>query len=474
MKRLLFFLLFGAGQTLYAQIITYDYLSSTYKSRETRCVHQDSTIGYRIINLNTFAKKVLINGRMISLSTDRPAEIATLFRIKTDDKQTEADKNLADTQKQITKMDKVKEEASVKLTAASADTKEKQNATLNARKASIRKEIGQLDSLVDACNDYYTEANKAKDILKVQKLLAATMTDGTYYTDKMMEQALKDRKITASKIDDLEKQFDAFEDAYEKANAQYTKSFNAAIDAGDKDHADKIKEAQEQVRTNYEALEKQYGDALMNTTDFFLKALNPVNYAFTSPNRMFAQDDVDELEFYVQVGGVAEDLSSKEAFKKTLRVTGGLKIDYSVGPVLKFISDDKFYLSGDTLKQRDKVKFAGTVTPGIASMMHVYKRTCGYAAIGGMFGINADFNELTDVNLGFLFGGSVILGRSQKVIISSGVSYSNVNRLKTNEYSVGRVYKDVKIESVTERVLRPSFFVSFSLAISKRNVVKID
>ncbi|SOD89593.1 hypothetical protein [Spirosoma fluviale] len=463
MKRLLFFLLFGAGQTLYAQIITYDYLSSTYKSRETRCVHQDSTIGYRIINLNTFAKKVLINGRMINLSTDRPAEIATLFRIKTDDEQTEANKKLADTQKQITKMDEVKKEANDNEKAAAAP-----------KKTFVAREAGQLDALVVACLDYYRKANKAKKILEDQKLLATTMTDGTHYTERMMEQALRDRGITKAAIDTLKTKFDAFEDAYEKANEQYTKAFNAAIDAGDKDHAARIKDAQEQVRTNYEGLEKQYGDALMNITDFFLKALNPANYAFISTDRIFVQDDIDELEFYVQVGGLNEDLSGKKPFKKTLRVSGGLKIDYSVGPVFKFISDDKFYLNGDTLKQRDKVKFAETVAPGIASMMHVYKRTCGYAAIGGMFGINADFKELTDVNLGFLFGGSAILGRSQKVIVSTGVSYSNVNRLKTKEYSVGSVYKDAKIESVTERVLRPSFFVSFSLAISRRNVVKID
>lgn len=463
MKYLLILLLLGAGQVLYAQVITYDYQSSTFKGRESGCVPKDSTVAYRIINLNTFAQKVLINSRMINLSTDRPAEIATLFRIKTDDEQTKVDKKLVETKKEITKMGRLNEEANENQTAAPV-----------MKKADFKEEASQLKTLVDACLDYYEKAKGVKDILKVQQQLAITMTDGTHYTEKKMEQALKNRGITKDTIDILRKKFDAFEDAYEKANVQYTKAFNAAIDAGDKAHAAQIKDAQEQVRDNYETLEKQYGDALMNTNDFFLKALDSANYAFTSTDRIFAQDDVDELEFYVQVGGINEDLSGKTPFKKTLRVKGGVKIDYSVGPVFKFISDDKFYLSGDTLKQRDKVKFAGTVTPGIASMMHVYTRTCSYAAIGGMFGINADFKELTDVNLGFLFGGSVILGRSQKVIVSTGVSYSNVNRLKTKEYSVGSVYKDLKIENVTERVLHPSFFVSVSLAISKRNIVKVN
>lgn len=110
MRFLITLLLLGLGQGLYAQIITYDYQSSTYKSKKARCVHQGATIGYRIINLNTFAQKVLINGRMISFSTNRPTELATLFRIKSDDEQTEADKKLADTRKEITKMVDVKKE----------------------------------------------------------------------------------------------------------------------------------------------------------------------------------------------------------------------------------------------------------------------------------------------------------------------------------------------------------------------------
>ncbi|MCX6218929.1 hypothetical protein [Spirosoma sp.] len=473
MRYLITFLLLGVGQGLYAQMITYDWQSSTYLPPTISCVNQGATIGYRIVNLNTFAKKVLINGRMISFSTDRPTEIATLFRIKTDDAQTEATKKLDDTQKEIAKMVDVKKDANEKLAVAS-DAKEKQTTASNARKASITQEVEQLDSLVVACNDYYAKANEAKNILKVQKMLAATMTDGTHSTESKMERALKDRKITASTIDTLKIQFDAFEDAYEKANKQYTQAFNAAIDAGDKDHAARIKDAQEQVRKNYEALEKQYEDALQNSTDFFLKALDSANYAFTSTDRIFAQDDVDELEFQVQVGGLNEDLSGKTPFKKTIRVKGGLKIDYSVGPVMKFISDDKFYLAGDTLRQREKDTFFKTVTPGIASMMHVYKRTCKSTAFGGMFGINADFKELTDINLGFLFGGSAIVGRSQKAIISAGLSYSHVNRLKEGEYRINKLYKDLKIENVTERVLRPSFFVSVSLAISKRNVVKFE
>lgn len=103
--------------------------------------------------------------------------------------------------------------------------------------------------------------------------------------------------------------------------------------------------------------------------------------------------------------------------------------------------------------------------------MHVYPRTHRNYAFGGMFGLNAGFKELTDINLGFLAGLSAVLGSSQKVIVSTGVSYLKVTQLK-GEYLEGKPYKDAKLEDMTERVLRPSWFVALSFSISRRDIVK--
>lgn len=91
-----------------------------------------------------------------------------------------------------------------------------------------------------------------------------------------------------------------------------------------------------------------------------------------------------------------------------------------------------------------------------------------------MFGVNADVKELTDVNLGFLGGLSVIVGRSQKIIFSAGIGYSKVSRLKKGEFDVNKTYDDTnfKIENVTERILQPSGFFSFSYNITNRKVMK--
>ncbi len=89
-----------------------------------------------------------------------------------------------------------------------------------------------------------------------------------------------------------------------------------------------------------------------------------------------------------------------------------------------------------------------------------------------MFGVNAGFKELTDIDLGFLGGISAILGRSQKAIVSTGVSYLKVSRLKEGQYRVGQAYPEVKLEEVTQSVLRPSWFIAVSLNLGKRTIVK--
>lgn len=202
-------------------------------------------------------------------------------------------------------------------------------------------------------------------------------------------------------------------------------------------------------------------------------SISPVYYVFTSAQPIYVKNDVDELEFLIRVGGNKDDVSVLKPFVKNLKVEGGLKLDFSVGLVTKFISDDKYFFATDgNLQQRDKSEFFDAVTPGIASMMHFYRRTHKDVAFGGMFGINADLKELTDVNLGFLAGASAILGRSHKVIVSTGISYSKVNRLKEGEFKVGTAYKDTKIDDVVERVLRPSWFIAISLNLAKRTGVK--
>lgn len=463
MKKLLLLLLVCSMYELHAQIITFDYASKSYIP-EVNCVSQNSSISYRIININTFAKKVLVNGTLFSLNTDMPAEFSTLFRIKADN----VDDKLKDAMQQVDKMVEVANEA--KKIEKNADAAPAPNVAKKESKALMATAAQEAGDLVIKCQNFYREAEKIKDALVFQKKLTETMADGHLDNEISMMQALNAREINSETIKGLKTALENFRAAYEKVYWQYEVTADAASDAGADGHEAKIKSAQEQIQNDYKALLKQYEESLASIDDLFLKSITPSNYIFTSENPVFVEEGTDEMEFKIQVGNTKDDFSKINTFKKTIKTEGGIKIDYSVGLAFKSISDDQYFFDGDNKLRKGNNGHA--LTPGIAPMMHLYKRTCNTVAWGGMFGINADFKEITDINLGFLAGASVILGRSQKAIISTGISYSQVSRLKDNQYKIGDAYVDTKPEDVTGRVLKPSLFVSFSLSIAKRTVLK--
>ncbi|AUD05140.1 hypothetical protein CWM47_26820 [Spirosoma pollinicola] len=448
---------------LRAQIITFDYASKSY-TPDLESVSQNSSISYRIININTFTKKVLVNGTLFSLNTDMPTEFSTLFRIKMDN----VDDKLKDAQQQVDKMVEVADEA--KKNAKSADAIITPNVAKKESKALIATAAQEADNLVVKCQNFYSEAEKIKDALAFQKKLTETITDEHFDNETSMKKALDVRGINPGTIEALKATLGNFKDAYRKVYWQYGVTANAASDVDADGHEAKIKNAQEQIQNDYEALLKQYEETLASIDDLFLKAVTSANYIFTSENPVFVEEGTDEMEFKIQVGNIKDDFSKINPFKKIIKVEGGMKIDYSVGLAFKSISDNQYFFDADNKLQ--KANSTKTLTPGIAPMMHLYKRTRNNVGWGGMFGINADFKQLTDINLGFLAGASVILGRSQKAIISTGISYSQVSRLKESQYKIGDAYVDTKPEDVTERVLKPSWFVSFSLSIAKRTVLK--
>ncbi|GAB2526698.1 hypothetical protein [Spirosoma aerophilum] len=441
MRYLLVFLLLGAGQGLYAQTnrVTYDWQSRTYASSSNTCLPAGTLVTYELINVNTFAQKVRIDGQVVMVTTDMPAEFITLFRIKTD-----TEKKLDNTQDQVDKMEEVLKDAT-------------QNPVSKA-----------VSTLVDSCELYYEEAEKIKQVLDLQEQLLSTMANKRFYNAVQMRAELKRVGIDSLSIVALGSNFQAFIEAYRKVYSQYGEAALVAHKANDKESEAKIESAKNQVAKDYMALRDLYQRTIKKIDGLYGNAVDPLNYKVES-NPIKIASNVDELLFTIHVGD--------DTFLDAIYVKKSWKIDYSVGLVAKYISNENYFFDpNQTLRQYDKAGFFSTITPGIAPMLHLHRRTCNDISWGGMFGINADFKEITDINLGFLVGGFVMagIGQTQKAIISGGLSYSNVNRLKAGEYSVGTVYKDVKIENVTERVLRPSFFLSISLAIPKREVKKIE
>lgn len=419
--------------------VSYDSVNCTIRHAvENPVVRTGSSVSYWLVNINPFAQKIDINGRMISLTTNMPDQFVALFNIKV-----EAEKALEETQTQVDKMKDVNRSTAVN---SSLDT--------------------TTNQLVADCNIYYEEAKNIKEALALHERLTKTMADKSFYNAPTMTQALALRHVDAAAIASLRTDFDKFEQAYDTVYAQYGTAIHAARTVGDKDKEARIASAQNQVQKSYEVLENQYEKTLASIDDLYDKATSPCSYVVKSGSIKLAGngENADEVEFSGKVG--------EQHFIDTLPINGGWKIDYSVGPVFNFIANHQYFKGeGDTLTRVKEGAFFKNLVPTVAAMMHVARRVHKNCAFGGVFGINAGFKELTDINLGFLAGFSAIVGRSQKAIVSTGVSYLKVNRLK-GQYTAGKPYPEVNIEDVTESVLRPSWFIAVSLNLGKRNIVK--
>lgn len=245
-----------------------------------------------------------------------------------------------------------------------------------------------------------------------------------------------------------------FEDQKSKIIAQIKKEFNIADTVNILDfskdyrtmrtqHIEKMKETNKDynsVKFN-EDFKKAFGmemtpDALVQQTRMVLSTL--VNTKFLYQYNVPQLQNADKIVFNLSinpkkdVGGVMH--MTDELIEIPLR--GGWKIDFSTGFYYSNIKNKEFGLRdvirGDTLSAKEVVdeggKDFGKHTAGITALMHIYPRM-GSVQPALTFGVGKGL----DLNYSFVFGGSLLMGRDNRFVISSGYNYSNVKTL-SNRY----------------------------------------
>lgn len=272
----------------------------------------------------------------------------------------------------------------------------------------------------------------------------------------------------SSEYQDFENKYQIIKALYEKAESE------ATVDS----IKNKIKDASKQIKDSYEAIEKEKFQILFNDVIYLSDQLkNENNFTVIAPP---VQAEDDFVNYIVSATPITTNSlaphTSKTEFSFDIPTKGGVKVDFSVGPTIsigKNAKDEKYFLEESTtsgksfLRQRDNNNDG---VPGLAAMMHVYKRSGTETAIGGLFGIGAGFQSIKDVDLSFYLGASIILGKMQKVMINTGLSFLRVDRLKAKEYLVDKEYttQDLVINDVVEKAFKPSLFVSLSYSLAKR------
>lgn len=430
---------------------------------------------FEIENINKFLYKVEMEGRVFELQTPVPTELQTLFRLNpTELANTANNKNAEEA------VGKIAEQVPVMRKIEASDQANPENKTTDSAKEVAEDFKKSLDMVIAKCLKYLDKSILVSgyifDLRKVRNEFISIAQMDLPFSEIQSKADIAAAKIPAV---DIKAQYFELKKLYHEVEAMYRDASAKAEDAGATTKQKKeIEKALEEIEAADELIDEEGLLGLLDEVTFLNDELrNKKNFlAVAPPVQMdgdFVSYDVTITPTYTKTVGAHK---SPVHFKFDIPAKGGWKADFSVGPVVSFgdnARDDAYYLKevpatdSVTLEKQDN---NNAISPGIAAMMHFYPRTGKNAAVGGLFGVGAGFQSVSDVNFSLYAGASVVLGKRQKIMLNAGISYLRVERLKSPEFKAGDKYAAPKITigDVTEKVFKPSFFLSISYNLTNR------
>lgn len=448
-KLLLSGLLLLTASVLSAQEMNWENGEITFKDGDAKknSIPYGEFSSFRINDINLFLYSVVIEGKRIELQTPVPTELQMLFRLPSGELEATAG---------VEKVDEALTKAMAVTRVTSFD-----DASDDQKKAIETFEGKYLEFVAKA-----KSVTNNIEIIKLARIKLVNMAqkDVSYTT-------MRGELFSVSMPPDPSANYRTFLYAYEAVQKAYDEAAVLSV-------ASQLKESMDNAKKILKTIQDESPVSLFTDVDFLYTELNnPRNFIAIAPP---VQSDGDFVNYNVSVTPARTNVlgpnRSPKNFDFDVPVKGGWKTDFSVGPTFSFGSnakDEKFYfestdVEGESLlKQRDN---NNVVSPGLAAMMHFYKRSGKDFSWGGMLGIGAGFQSIEDADVSFYTGLSGILGKSQKVMINAGVSFLKVDRLKEGEYTLDKVYDPatVNITEVTEKVFKSSFFISISYNLTNR------
>ena len=459
MKHLVFIILIIiTPPTLTSQVI-FDFskmedLDSKELKKQIEPVKNGEIVLIKIENINTFLYKVEIDGKQIELQTPIPSELQTLFRLSTEELESgaeEAEEGAEESYSALGAMEKLNNNA----------------ATTPALKT-------ELPKLIKECHDYIDEIEKlVSDIAEVK---FARMQLITYAKEDLKFSEMRNKLSFINIPNDvtLKQTYKDFQTLYHKVELLYEKVKGLGTAAEDAI----ISNALEKIEEGYEKIESENVLSIIEDVITLKIGLeNKKNFMVISPP-IHMEGDMVSYEVTITPTRTNNLAAYKNpvSWQVNIPAKGGWKADFSVGPVLSFGNnsrDEKFYTEVTevdtmiTLRQRDN---GNAINPSLAAMMHFYPRTGKYTSYGFNFGVGAGFQSTDDVDLTIFLGGSLILGKSRKIMVSAGAGFLKVDRLKNPQFEVGQVYNinGFDVTNVVEKVFKSSPYISITYNISNR------
>lgn len=167
-----------------------------------------------------------------------------------------------------------------------------------------------------------------------------------------------------------------------------------------------------------------------------------------------------QLEFTPIDSAKTKGVSTKLVTPIALEVYGGLRINASLGLGFGQFFDrpQSFYVRDSLIGSSDKDAF----NPYLTSFVHFYRQSRGAVSLGGSFGVGIPLGGETGLDkLAFFLGPSLILGRGERVVLSTGLLGGKVDQL-VNGYEVGDSFDRDSGELDTESRYQMGFYVGIS------------
>ncbi|AXY75891.1 hypothetical protein D3H65_18740 [Paraflavitalea soli] len=452
-----------------------DFTKSISETIIARPVRTGEFTIFEITNINKFLYKVEMQGKVFELQTPIPTELQTLFRLNPTELA-----NTANSKKAEEAVGKISEQVPVMKKIAESPAAKTDIAKTPAENESAEEFQKSLDLVVTKCLKYLDKSTLVAgyifDLRKVRNEFISIAQMDLPYADIQSKTEVAAAKIPAV---DIKSQYFELKKLYHEVETLYRDASAKAEDANATAKQKKqIEEALEEIEKADELIDEEGLLGLLDEVSFLNDELrNKKNFLAVAPP---VQMDGDYVAYQVTITPTYTKTVGAHKnpinFKFDIPAKGGFKADFSVGPVVSFGSnakDETYFLKeipGQDSVSLHKQDNNNAISPGIAAMMHFYPRTGKDWALGPMCGVGAGFQSVSDVNFSLFLGASLILGKRQKIIVSTGASWLRVERLKSPEFKDGSKYAVSKITvgDVTEKVFKPSGFISISYNLTNR------
>lgn len=222
-------------------------------------------------------------------------------------------------------------------------------------------------------------------------------------------------------------------------------------------------------------MNKKYEPFVLSASSFY-ESLTSITYSVSSG--IVEPDNNDEMDFEISIKKGDDDLLKPHTYR--IFISGGWKLDYSIGIYSTHLRDDKYLLKQETIsdtsfyinpnfittdsilgitdKQQQRIIQGGNgrYDLGMMVLAHFYPRIgyrFNFAASGG-FGIDANHGSR------YLLGGSIILGYEKRFCFTFGGMWGKVKRLASG-LEVGQVYSG-NSDQLLEDIDSKDYFFSIS------------